>query len=151
MSADPLIHPYAHLTTRGGDDVAIDVEMIPVIRQVWRLGLATTACCQDVGEATAAVRALNDHRQGCGGDGFIAFHSGYALLKMPCDDARQLVTLLASDPLFRNRVSQRWRAGCWRMNVPLTYVGGTARVAEDALLHFPRIQIPEVTDVLARL
>jgi hypothetical protein len=145
MAADPLIHPYEYLTTPAGERVPIDVEMIPVIRQLWRLGFITTACCQDVGEATAAVRvARHSEPQGYGGNGFIAFHSGYALLKMPRDDARRLVTVIAAAPAFRDRVGKRWRAGSWRMTVPIICDDGSADLDVDALLHFPRTQLPEL-------
>jgi hypothetical protein len=148
MTTDPPVHSFERLTTPAGELVNIDAEMVPVIRRLWALGFATTACCQNVGEATAALRAQLDTSPGYGGDGFIAFHRGYALLKMPRDDARRLVTLLARTPAFRERVCQRWRAETWRMNVPLVCDGDTADIGPAALLHFPRAQITELAAAL---
>ncbi|MEB8338033.1 hypothetical protein [Streptomyces endophyticus] len=142
--ADPIVHPYETLTTRDGQHVEIDEALVPVIRDLWRLGFRTLACCQDVGEATAAVRAQADRPLGYGAENFIAFHRGWALLKLPLLDAMRLVDLLATEPLFARRVGLRWRPGCWRMNVPLEPNG----LSDAALLHFPVRQIPELADVL---
>jgi len=141
---DPLIHPHETLTTPTGERVKIDTEMIPVIRELWRLGLATTGCCQDVGQATAGVRAQSDTSLGYGADGFIEFHRGWALLKLPIPDAMRLVAMLADAPAFAERVRHRWRPGSWRMNVPLEPDG----LSDSALLHFPRVQLPELVEVL---
>ncbi|MFE4665462.1 hypothetical protein ACFRI7_06010 [Streptomyces sp. NPDC056716] len=141
---DPLIHPHETLTAPQGEPVEIDAEMIPVVRALWRLGYATLACCQDVGEATAGVRAQADEPLGYGADAFIAYHRGWALLKLPVDDATRLVAQLAQEPAFADRVRLRWRPGSWRMNVPLTPDGPD----EAALLHIPRAQIPELVATL---
>ncbi|MEU2179738.1 hypothetical protein [Streptomyces thermolilacinus] len=141
---DPLIHPHETLTTRTGERVAIDADMVPVIRELWRLGYTTTACCQDVGEATAGVRAKRDTPLGYGGEAFIAYHRGWALLKMPIPDAMRFVALLAKAPAFADHVSHPWRPGSWRMNVPLEPDG----LSEAALLHFPRQQLPQLVDTL---
>lgn len=57
---DPLIHPHETLTSRDGERAEIDTEMVPVIRELWRLDFTTLACCQDVGEATAVIRARSE-------------------------------------------------------------------------------------------
>lgn len=141
---DPLIHPHHTLTTPAGEAVAIDTDMVPVIRELWRLGLTTTACCQDVGEATTGVREQRDAPLGYGGDAFINYHRGWALLKMPRPDARRLVALLSDAPAFADRVRRPWCPGSWRMNVPLEPHG----IADDALLHFPKQQLPELAETL---
>lgn len=144
MSTDPPIHPTETLTTPARETVEIDTDIAPVVLQLWRLGFTTTACCQDVGEATAGVREQRDAPLGYSGDGFIAYHRGWALLKLPTPDALRLVVLLADAPQFADRVRLPWRPGSWRMNVPL----GPAGLADDALLHFPRGQVPQLVDVL---
>ncbi|KUL26656.1 hypothetical protein [Streptomyces regalis] len=144
MATDPPIHPTETLTTPAGDQADIDTEMVPVIRELWRLGFTTTACCQDVGEATAGVRAQRDVPLGYGGDGFIAYHRGYALLKMPVADAQRLAALLAETAGFGDRIRRPWSVGSWRMNVPLEPRGP----ADEALLHFPRTQISLLIDAL---
>ncbi|WP_149180891.1 hypothetical protein [Streptomyces sp. TRM49041] len=141
---DPLIHPHETLTTRTGERVAIDAEMVPIVRELWRLGYTTSACCQDVGEATAGVRAQRDTPLGYGGDAFIDYHRGWALLKLPIPDAMRLVALLAEIPDFADRVRHPWRPGSWRMNVPLEPDGLTP----DALLHLPCQQVPQLVETL---
>ena len=142
---DPLIHPHETLTSREGRPVEIDTDMVPTIRELWRLNYTTLACCQDVGEATAGVRAQADEPLGYGAEGFIAYHRGWALLKLPIVDAMRLVALLSQEPTFADRVRHRWRPGSWRMNVPLVPEG----LDEAALLHFPR-ELPELVEVLER-
>ncbi|MFK0116676.1 hypothetical protein [Streptomyces sp. NPDC090994] len=143
---DPLIHPHRTLTTREGTSVEIDTDMVPTIRELWRLDYTTLACCQDVGEATAGVRAQAEKPLSYGADGFIAYHLGWALVKLPITDAVRLVALLSQAPAFADRVSHRWRPGSWRMHVPLVPEGLDAA----ALLHFPRKQLPELAGFLER-
>ncbi|MFC8349759.1 hypothetical protein [Streptomyces sp. NPDC057280] len=141
---DPLIHTHETLTARDGAPVEIDTEMVPVVRELWRLNYTTLACCQDVGEATAGVREQAAKPLGYGADGFIAYHRGWALLKLPFLDAMRLVAVLSREPAFADRVRHRWRPGSWRMNVPLVPEG----LDEAALLHFPREQLLELVEVL---
>ncbi|MEV8055129.1 hypothetical protein AB0P37_01030 [Streptomyces antimycoticus] len=144
MPTDPLIHPHETLTTPNGERVDIDTEMLPVIRELWRLSFTTSACCQDVGEATAGVRAKRATPLGYGGDAFIDYHRGWALLKLPIPDAMRLVALLAETPAFADQVRHPWRPSSWRMNVPLEPDG----LGEAALLHFPRQQLPQLAKTL---
>jgi len=145
MATDPPIHPTKTLTTPAGDRVDIDIEMVPVIRELWRLGFTSTTCCQDVGEATAGVRAQRDSPLGYGGDGFIAYYRGYALVKMPTSDAQELAALLAESEPFADRIRRPWGVGSWRMNVPLTQAG----LASEALIHFPHTQIADLVCFLS--
>lgn len=150
MIADPPIHPTEVLTTPSGEKVDIDIEMVPVVREVWRLGLTTTACCQNVGDATAALRDLAVGSPNSQGEGFIAFHQEYALLKLPQDDARRLATMLLETPLG-DRVRQRWQEGSWRIHVPIICDDNRMVLADTALIHFPRGQIHDLTQALGRL
>ncbi|GAB2825966.1 hypothetical protein [Streptomyces daliensis] len=149
MNSDLSIHASQSLVAPGGELVDIDVEMVPVIQSLWQMGYGTTACCQDVGEATAALRAARKAPSRYGGDGFIAFHRGYALLKMPVPDARRLITLLLTTETFHQRVRTPWRAGSWRKNVPLLCDESSVDLSPNALLHFPRNQISELAKFLA--
>ncbi|MCQ8832750.1 hypothetical protein [Streptomyces malaysiensis] len=144
MPADPLIHPHHTLITPPGEHVDIDIGMVPVISELWRLGFTTTACCQDVGEATAGVREQRDVPLGYGGDAFIDYHRGWALLKLPTADALRMVALLAETPLFADHVRHPWRPGSWRMNVPLEPSG----LADAALIHFPSRQLIQLAEAL---
>jgi hypothetical protein len=130
--------------------VGIDLEMVPVIAELWRIDLTTVACCQDVGEATAALRDLAGRRPSPYSDGFIAFHRGYALLKMPLDDTRQLVTRLLRTP-FRDRIRQRWQPESWRIHLPIVCPGDTAELTDAALIHFPRRHVNELAHTLTAL
>ncbi|MEU8680810.1 hypothetical protein [Streptomyces sp. NPDC048611] len=144
MPTDPTIHPHETLTAPTGERVQIDEDMLPIVRDLWRLGYATSACCQDVGEATAGVREKRTDALGYGGDPFIEYHRGWALLKLPIPDAMRFVAMLAETPAFGERVRDRWRPGSWRMNVPLEPDG----FSDAALLHFPKQQIAELAEVL---
>ncbi|NEA23781.1 hypothetical protein [Actinomadura bangladeshensis] len=44
-------HPTEPLTAPDGSRVDIDVEMVPLVQQLWRLGFHTKVACQDAGEA----------------------------------------------------------------------------------------------------
>ncbi|MEU8799554.1 hypothetical protein [Spirillospora sp. NPDC048819] len=44
-------HPTQPMTTPDGDTVNIDVEMVPLVVELWRLGYVTKVACQDAGEA----------------------------------------------------------------------------------------------------
>ncbi|MEL3944523.1 hypothetical protein [Streptomyces sp. LNU-CPARS28] len=145
MPTDPTIHPYDILTAPTGERVQIDSAMSPIVRDLWRLNYATSACCEDVGEATAGVRDQRATPLGYGGDPFIDYHRGWALLKLPIPDAMRFVAALAETSEFGERVRHPWRPGSWRMNVPLEPDG----FGDAALLHFPKGQIPELGQVLA--
>ncbi|MEV0776332.1 hypothetical protein [Streptomyces sp. NPDC050428] len=146
---DPLIHPHTLLTAPSGQPVNIDLAMVPVIQMLWQMGMATTACCQNVGEATAAVRDQKGVESSYRGEDFINYHLGWALIKMPRADAVRLIDILARVPTFQEFVQQRWTATSWRMNVPLIHEKGGVILAGDALLHFPSEQIAALTQVLA--
>ena len=49
----PQVHPAQRLSAPDGTQADIDTEIVPLIRALWALGLATTASCQDFGEGTA--------------------------------------------------------------------------------------------------
>lgn len=144
MPTDPTIHPFEILTTSQGLPVQVDEAMTPIVRDLWRLGYSTSGCCQDVGEATAGVRDKRDAPLGYGGDAFVDYHRGWALLKLPIPDAMRFVAMLAETSTFGERVRRRWYPGTWRMNVPLEHDG----LDSDALLHFPAEQIPELAELL---
>jgi hypothetical protein len=148
---DIQVHPSQRLTTPGGEQVSIDTGMIPLVRPLWSLGLVTTASCQDFGEGTAGQRETSPDRGRYGGDAFIAYYAGYAWLKMPVPDARRLAELLTHTAL-RDKVTQRWTPGSWRMHVPLI-PSGDSRIdlASTAQIHFPRDQIQEVALALATM
>ncbi|MBB6170722.1 hypothetical protein HNR23_000782 [Nocardiopsis mwathae] len=150
MPTDPPIHPAVSMTNPAGETVRIDVAMAPVISELWRLQFETVACCQNVGEATAGVRSRTGpvrKYQDKYGDRFIAYHAGYALVKMPTNDACRLADLLLPTS-FQDRLRRRWRPDSWRMHVPLICDDGASGPSRYALLHFPDKQIPELTNTL---
>jgi len=147
----PQVHPAQRLTAPSGTLADIDIEIVPLVRALWTHGLATTASCQDFGEGTAGQRAVGQRLSRYGGDGFIAYYTGYAWLKMPAPDAVRLADSLTATE-FRDKVTQRWTPGSWRMHVPVIFTehAGT-HLAATAQIHFPRDQVPRLTSVLENM
>lgn len=145
----PQIHPTQRLTAPDGTEVDIDDEIVPLVRAVWALGLNTTASCQDFGDGTAGQRAAKQHAPRYGGDAFIAYHAGYAWLKMPQRDAYRLLNMLLSTE-FRDKVALRWTPGSWRIHVPIVFDedNGQMAPAYAAQIFFPREQLNSLTSVL---
>jgi hypothetical protein len=147
----PQIHPVQRLTVPGGAEADIDTEMVPLVRALWALGLATTASCQDFGEGTAGQRSTSQRTSRYGGDTFIAYHTGWAWLKMPLPDAQRLATALLRTE-FRDRVTERWEPGSWRMHVPVIFDENTGiGLADTVQIHFPREQTASLTAALERI
>jgi hypothetical protein len=145
------IHPSQRLIAPDGTQADIDIDIVPLVFALWRLNLATTASCQDFGDGTAGQRAANQRPFRYGGDEFIAYHTGYAWLKMPIEDAQRLANMLL-DTDFHHHVTQRWEPGSWRMHVPLVFDENRGIVLEDtAQIHFPREQIASLTLTLERI
>jgi hypothetical protein len=145
------IHPSQRLTRPDGAQVNIDDDMVALVRALWSLNLKTTACCQDFGEGTAGQREASPDRPRYGGDAFIAYYTGYSWLKMPVSDAKRLADLLAGTE-FRDKVTQRWTPGSWRMHVPMIFNEHSGiDLADTAQIHFPREQIPRLTFVLENI
>ncbi|WP_371605072.1 hypothetical protein OG345_41740 (plasmid) [Streptomyces sp. NBC_01220] len=145
---DPLVHPHELLTAPDGQQANIDARMVPIIRALWTLGYKTTACCQDVGEATKAVRDQKDTGAYKGED-FIAYYTGWALLKMPWSDALRFIGMVAEFPALSRYIERRWQAESWRMQVPLIHEKGATAPDRDALIHFPARHIALLSQVLA--
>jgi hypothetical protein len=145
------VHPFQRLTAPDGEQVSIDNDMAPLVRALWSLNLKTTACCQDFGEGTAGQRETSPNRHRYGGDAFVAYYTGYAWLKMPVPDARRLADSLAETE-FRDKVTQRWTPGSWRIHVPMIF-NEYRRIdlADTAQIHFPREQIGGLTLVLENM
>lgn len=147
----PQVHPVQRLTAPGGAEADIDTEIVPLIRAVWALGLATTASCQDFGDGVAGQRGPGRDPAEKHGDAFIAYYAGWAWLKMPAPDALRLLTLLLGTG-FRENITRRWEQDTWRLHIPVVYdkAAGIAP-APDAQIHFPREQTAELARVLRRL
>lgn len=152
MSAEspPKIHPYERLTSPDGEQVEIDIEMVPLVQALWARELATVACCQDIGESAAGLRDP-ERMAPSGHGGFVEYFWGYAWLKMPLRDGKKFLnTLLGTS--FHDYVAIRWKLGSWRMHVPLVHSESNGiDLAEAAQLHLPRAQVAELTDVLTDL
>jgi hypothetical protein len=107
-------HPTEPLTTPDGQRVDIDVEMVPLVRQLWRLGFRTKVACQDAGEAVlqGGTRAPEADRPR-----LAARTMGRAWLIVHADQAPRLleaVTELSStgtwklSPVTKDRDPQSW-------------------------------------------
>jgi hypothetical protein len=147
----PNIHPYERLLAPSGQQVDIDAAMVPLVRTLWLKGLMTEASCQDLGEATAGLRNLEEHLPRYGGDGFIAFYQGYAWLKMPRAHGQKFLNALVGTA-FHDRAVTRWQAGSWRLHVPVVYYEERGfDLAQAMQICFPREQLDGLTTVLAEL
>lgn len=142
------VHPTQRLVTPDGTEAEIDVEMVPLIRGLWKLGLTTKGCCQDFGDSILN----NGHRSTSPDDArqrFADFYTGQAWLKMPTSDAKHLITILGSHPTFGPRMRRWTHPEAW-MNIlyifPSDEVG--VELADAAQLHFPREQVPELVEAL---
>jgi hypothetical protein len=148
MSGLKQVHPTERLILPGGGDADVDVEMVPLIRRLWAMGLETTGCCQDFGESILK----NGHRSTSTNDArqrWVDFYSGYAWLKMPTDHAESLVATLGRLPKFAERMRRWTHPEAW-MNIAYIFPGDedSADIADAAQLHFPRVQLPELVEAL---
>ncbi|MGI5206173.1 hypothetical protein ACQEU6_31955 [Spirillospora sp. CA-108201] len=141
------IHPSMALTTPAGDDVEIDLDMVPLVRRLWALGLRTGGCCQDLG---ASIRCGPGWATGPGRQRHADFYAGQVWLKMPAEDARAMLDMLARVlPQIKDRLSRWTRADAWEVFVYL--VADERRVVPScwAQIHFPKAQLLEVTEALS--
>ena len=147
----PQTHPVQRLTAPDGTEAAIDTEIVPLVRVLWALGLATTASCQDFGEGVAGQRGLAQRPPEKGGDAFIAYYTGFTWLKMPTPDAQRLATMLL-DTDFRNKITRRWEQGSWRMHVPVIFDEARGIVPASTMqIYFPREQVAKLTLTLGHM
>lgn len=127
-------HPTRPLTAPDGRQVHIDVEMVPLIRQLWRLGYLTKVACQDAGEAVreGGTRAAEADRPR-----LAARTMGRAWLIVRAEQGPQLL----------DAVGELARAGGWR----LFPVVKDSDPASWASITFPRQQIAAAAAALAAL
>ncbi len=148
MSDDLMqVHPTQSLVTPGGEGYEIDIEMVPLIRRLWDMGLTTKGCCQDFGDSILN----NGHRSTSPGDSrqrFADFYKDQAWLKMPTDDAATLVAMLGRHQKFAERMRRWTHPEAWMNIVYIFPEEGGASVANAAQLHFPRAQLSELVEAL---
>ncbi|WP_329521324.1 hypothetical protein [Spirillospora sp. NBC_01491] len=84
-------HPTQTMTTPGGERVEIDLEMIPLLTQLWRHGFETLLACQDLGEAIlgGGTRVPPQERESHAAD-----RMGRAWLKVRMEDGPRLLEVL---------------------------------------------------------
>lgn len=130
MSAWTQVHPTQPMTAPGGEVVEVDVEMVPLMAEVWRLGFTTLVCCQDAGEAVlgGGTRTPPDERSSVA-----ARNSSRAWLMVLADEAPRL--LAALQPLSAHG---EWTARPVSREGPLEWVSIT----------FPRTSIDEAAELL---
>lgn len=117
------------MTTPEGEQVEIDVEMVPVAAQLWRLGFRTDMCCQDTGEYMLHGMPANapDDREEAA-----SRIMGRAWVRVPDDQAEWLMATVES--LNSN--------GEWRVFRQTNREGWTS-------ITFPKEQIPALVDLLS--
>jgi ABC-type uncharacterized transport system YnjBCD ATPase subunit len=79
------------MTAPDGERVEIDVEMVPLVTQLWRRGFETTVACQDMGEAIlgGGTRVPPEERERRAAD-----RMGRAWLKVRVEDGPRLLEAL---------------------------------------------------------
>jgi hypothetical protein len=126
-------HPTTPMTTPDGRTVEIDVEIAPLVEQLWRLGYTTKLACQDAGEAIMhdGTRVAPSDR-----DRQSTRHAGRAWIVVGVNDGSALLEAVRSLP----------SAGSWRAfpvtkdNAPEAWVSIT----------FPRRDIIAAAELLRR-
>lgn len=141
------VHPYERLSLPNGGQADIDVEMVPLVRALWAMGLKTVACCQNLGESISAEpeRAGQERRR------HAAYLAGRAWLKMPTRDTQMMLCHLAKSPVFAERFGRWTHPDAWENYVyllPGQDDDGGVQLSSWAQIHFPKPQITEVVDAL---
>jgi hypothetical protein len=151
---DDKFHPTVELVTPDGEHVDIDVDIAPVIQQLWQAGLTTVSCCQDVGEALSPTIALFPPHIAAIADR----DAGYAIIEFSdIEDAGAFLSAIANagprDAFYVRMI--HWAApGAWHSCARLTDLADDADdewsqfVTLGASVKFPRTDLPEI---LARL
>jgi hypothetical protein len=154
-ASDDTEEPNAHSTTPvllGDREVAVDVELAPLIIELWRAGIETDSSCQDAGEMLASGDALDEHFA------VIAERErgrAYIVLCYP-GDLFDLYNILGSEGpchAFYERVTQWSVPGAWERSIGIgderIEHGDWSAPADFAPfgieLSFPRTDIPEFT------
>jgi hypothetical protein len=124
-------HPTKTLVDPDEGPVEIDVEMVPLIENLWARGYTTMMSCQDIGESILSGGTTTPEHLV---EKTAAFYMGSAWLKVPADDGIRLMRLFA--PIHR--------PGEWLAQIPITPKGACSW----ASIHFPREQINEAASLL---
>ncbi|GAA2613816.1 hypothetical protein SMC26_23865 [Actinomadura fulvescens] len=122
-------HPTQQLTTPDGHQVAIDVEMAPLVTELWRLGFQTKVACQDAGEAIkqGGTRATQAEQAR-----LAARLTGRAWLVIRTQQAQQLLDICAGltepqawllRPVKKDSQPQDWAS----LTFPRTLIGPATR------------------------
>jgi hypothetical protein len=147
-------HPSQQLISPRGEPADIDVELVPLIRALWRRGFDTASCCQDLGESNAATDYPPPRR-------WVDYHRGFACIDLPIPDGIAALAAVA-DAGPRDEFYERmthWRTGgAWSVHVPVLdlncgAVDGPVRSAFEMFgiqVVFPRSDIAEFTRRLDR-
>lgn len=126
MTQQPQHHPTRTMTTPRGEQVEIDVLMVPVIEQLWRLGYDTLRSCQDGGESTLAgtTAARPDEIER-----FAAYNAGRAWVTVRDDEAPGLLAGVRElDPLVDWRPHPARTAGWCSITIPTDHLDRAAAV-----------------------
>jgi hypothetical protein len=148
MSDVANVHPSQRLVLpwdSDGEAVDIDVEVVPLVQQLWALGLQTAGCCQDLGESIITTESPT---ASAGRRRHAAFYQGQAWLKMPVDDAQHMLGILAKSPGFREQLRRWTHPDAWETYAYLLPTDDGVRMSSWAQVHFPNDQIGEVVELL---
>lgn len=142
---DVNIHAALRLKLPDGGEADIDVDMVPLIRTLWTMGLRTAGCCQDLGESVAVRPARTDE---IGPGRHARYWKGQAWLKMPLDDALILLGKVNDHAGFPERLTRWTHPDAWESYAYLLPGDDGVRVSTWAQIHFPKQQLPELVKAL---
>ena len=148
---DPAFHEQS--LAHGGDrSDLVDLELAPLLSELWRAGLGTYSSCQDLGESLADLADWHPHMAD-----YVQSLRGTASIDFAPPDAQPFLDLVAAagppEPVY-DRMT-RWTAdGAWRFNLPILDLpdgaGGYSFRILSIQVHFPRADIRAVTDCVRR-
>ena len=155
-------HP-AVTVTHGELAAEVDVELAPLVLEVWKAGITTIHSCQDVGENVASLTGQLPHL-----DDLVRREAGRASIGFPTQEALVAFLDAAANAGGRDELYERmvhWASpGAWQLVVAVQdrgLAGGDAGTAVDGTprsrlepasfqVRFPRTDVAEVIERMRR-
>lgn len=142
------VHEARRVQAPAGELVDVDAEMLPLVRRLWTMGYTTEGSCIDLGESilgNAHLAVPDGHDRRRHGD----FYRGQAWLRMPIEDAKQLIGVLGEHPVFGHHLRRWTHPDAW---MPILYLhptkDGQAELNPTVQIHFPKHQLPDLMSAL---
>jgi hypothetical protein len=148
---EPTFHPQA--AAQWGDHRAmVDVEMAPLVTELWRAGIETYSSCQDLGESLGDLALRLPHMAA-----HVRTLDGRAALDLSPPDAQPVLDMVAAagplgsvyDRMTRWTAEGAWKYGLLMLDLPDDDGSYSFRILGIQLV-FPRRDIPALTQALRR-